>query len=81
MACCLRIADDRRAAAVREHDRALGHGVDGVVGAFAVHVGLEQRQQPLDGRIAEDDDIVDAAQRADQLRTIGGRQNRPARRP
>ena len=40
----LRIADDGDAAAVGADDLALGHGVDGVVGALAVHVGLQQRR-------------------------------------
>ena len=44
-----------------------------------MHVGLDQHQQPLDVRIAEHNHVVDAAQRADELGAIGGRQNRAAR--
>ena len=44
-----------------------------------MHVGLHQQQQPLDVRIAEDDDVVDAAQRGDELGAIGRRQDRTAR--
>ena len=39
--------------------------------------GSSSIEQPLDGRIAEDDDVVHAAQRADQLRAIGRGQDRP----
>ena len=50
----LRIADDGDAAAVGAHGVALGHGVDGVVGALAVHVRLQQLEQRRDGGLGED---------------------------
>ena len=49
----LRIADDGDAAAVGAHGVALGHGVDRVVGALAVHVGLQQLEQRRDRRLAK----------------------------
>ena len=44
----LRVADDRGASAIGLHHRALGDRLDGVIGAFAVDVRLEQLQQALD---------------------------------
>ena len=75
----LGIADDGDAAAVAADGLALGHGVDGVVGPLAVHVGLQREQQRRDRRLGEDDDVVDAAQRGDELGAIGGGQERPVR--
>ena len=75
----LRIADDGDAAAVAAHGLALGHGVDGVVGPLAVHVRPQREQQRRDGRLGKDDDVVDAAQRRDELGAIRRRQDRPAR--
>ena len=49
----LRIADDRGASAVGRDDRSLGHGVDRVVGAFAVHVGPKPIEQGADGGVAK----------------------------
>ena len=62
----------------RPDDVALGHGVDGVVGALAVHVG-QQREQRAHGRLGEDDDVVHAAQRRHELGAVGRRQDGPAR--
>ena len=61
------VADDGRSSAVGLDDRALGNRVDGVVGALAVHVRLQQPQQPFDGRIGEHDHVVDAAQGRHEL--------------
>ena len=58
----LGVADDCRTPAVCLHDRTLRNSVDGVIGAFAVHVGFEQRQEPTDVRVAKDDHVGDAAQ-------------------
>ena len=75
----LRIADDGGAAAVAAHRLALRHGFHGVVGALAVHVGLAAASSSGvtvgSGKI---DDVVDAAQRGDELGAIRGRQDRPA---
>ena len=49
----LRIADDGDAPAVAADGLALGHGVDGVVGPLAVHVGLQREQQRRHGRLRE----------------------------
>ena len=68
-----RVADDGRAAAVGRDDGALGHGVDRVVGALAVHVRLHERQQRLDRRLAEHDDVVDAAKAGDELGAVAPR--------
>ena len=73
------IADDGDAAAVPADDLALGHAVDGVVGAFAVNIGLQREQQPGDGRLGKHHDVVDAADRGDQLRAIARAENRAAR--
>ena len=64
----LRIADDRGPPAVRGDHGAFGHRLHGVVGALAVHVGLEEPQQSLDGSIGEHDHVVDAAQRSPRAR-------------
>ena len=40
-----RVADDGDATAVGVDDVSLGHGVGGIVGALAVHVGLERLEQ------------------------------------
>ena len=72
----LAIADDRRPSAELGHDRTLGHGVDGVVGAFAVHVRRDETQQPLDVRVGEHDDVVDAAEGGDELGALRRRQDR-----
>ena len=49
------VADDDRPAAVRLHDRSFRDGFNGVVGTLAMGVRLQELQQTLDGRIAEDD--------------------------
>src|SRR5437870_487429 len=59
----LQVADNRRPPAVTAHGRALRDRLHRVVGALAVHVGLDEREQPLDGVVAEHDDVVDAAKR------------------
>ena len=74
----LRVADDRDAAAVGEHRLALGHGLGRVVGAFAVHVGLQQAQQPVHVGIGKQHDVVDALERRHHLGAIGRAQNRAA---
>ena len=75
----LRIADDGDAAAVGADGVALGNGVDGVVGALAVHVGLQQLEQRRHRRLGKDHDVIDRAQRGHQLGAIGLRQHRPRR--
>ena len=75
----LRVADDRDAAAVAADGVALGHGVDGVVGPLAVHVGPQRQQKRRDGRLGKDRHVVHAAERGDELRAIRRRQDRPAR--
>ena len=66
-------ADDDGPSAVRFHHRTLRHGLDGVVRALAVHIRLHDAQQPLDRRIAEDDDVVDRRKRRQDLCTLGRR--------
>ncbi len=56
-----RIADDHDFAAVRPHDLGLGDGVGGVVGAFALEVGLEGPEEARGGVFVEDRDVGDAA--------------------
>ena len=73
----LGVADDGRSAAISPHYRPLGHGLGSVVGPFAVNVRLQLNQESLDGRAAEHDDIIDAAQCGDKRRTIGSAKNRP----
>src|SRR6516164_4033255 len=63
----LDVADDCDPAAVRADHVPLGNCIDGVVGALAVDVWLDQRQETRDGRVVEDDDVVDASDRSDQL--------------
>src|SRR5207237_3034213 len=46
----LRIADDRRASAVPGDDRTLRHGIDRVVGAVAVKVGVPWTKPTADYR-------------------------------
>ena len=75
----LRIADDRRAAAICRDDRAFRHRLFGVVGPFAVHVRLQESQQPLDVRIAEHHDVIHAAKSGDELGTIRRGQDGTAR--
>ncbi len=73
----LRVADDGRAAAVGEDNAPLGHRLDGVVGALAVHVRAQQHQQPLDRLIPKDHHVVDPTERTDQFGAVLGRQDRP----
>ena len=73
----LRVADNRDTAAVAFDDVALGDRVERVVGALAVDVRLQRFEQRADGRLGKDDDVVDAAQRRDELGPIGGGQHRP----
>src|SRR6185503_20944312 len=72
----LRVAHDRDAPAVGAHDVALGNRLGRVVGALAVHVGLEREQQAADVVLVEYDHVVDGAQRADEQRAIAGGQQR-----
>jgi hypothetical protein len=72
----LRIAHDGDAAAVGAHGVAFGHGVGGVVGPLAVHVGLEQTEQPVDIRIREHDHVVDALDGRHHLGALGRREDR-----
>jgi hypothetical protein len=67
------VADDDRDAAVGLHDASLGHRLDRVVGALAVHFRLEKEQQTLDGRIVKDDDVIDRVERRKNLSTLDGR--------
>src|SRR5438094_764973 len=66
----LGVADNRRPAAVADDDVALGHGLDGVVGPLAVHVGPKRGEQRARARFRKYDDVVDAAERGHQLRPV-----------
>jgi hypothetical protein len=68
----LLITDDDRPAAVRLNDPPFRDRVDSVIGTLAMDIGLEQQEQPLNGRIAEDDDIVNAAEGRQDLGAFGG---------
>ena len=74
----LRIADDGDAAAVRPDGLALGDRLGRVVRALAVHIRPQHAEQPIDRAIRKHDDVVDAAQRRNQLRARLGRHQRPA---
>ena len=73
----LRVADDGGPTTVREDNLALGHGVDGVVGALAVHVRTQGMEQRTDRRPGEDHHVVDASHRGHELRAIVSRHDRP----
>ncbi len=73
----LGIADDGDAPAVAAHGLALGHGVDGVIGALAVDVRLQLEQQRRHGRFRKNDDVGDAAQGGDELGPILFGEERP----
>ena len=75
----LGVADDGRAAAVRLDDRTLGNGLDGVVGAFAVDVGLDPAQQAFDVVVGKRHDVIDRVERRDDLGPLGRRHHRPPR--
>ena len=62
------IADDRDPAAIRLHGLAFRYGVDGVVGALAVHVRPKRHEQWTDGGFGKNDDVVDASESDDELR-------------
>ncbi len=61
------------------HGLALGHRVRRVVGALAVHVGLEQPEQAVNIRVGEQHDVVHVFDRRHHFRAIGAAQNRAAR--
>ncbi len=63
----LGVADDGGAAAIGQHDRAFGNGLDRVVRALAVHVGFQTGQQVADRVVVEHHDVVDPAQRRHQF--------------
>ena len=52
-------------------DLAFRHGVDGVVGALAVHVGFDLPQQAFDGQLGKDDHVVGGTKRRHELGAIG----------
>ena len=58
-------------------DWPLGHGLDGVVGSLAVHVGLVAHQHVRDGPPAEQDDVVHAAQGRQHFGPIDTGHHRP----
>jgi hypothetical protein len=74
----LGVSHDRRAPSVGGDDAAFRNGVDGVVSAFAVDVRLYQLQQALDRRVTKNDDVVNAAQRGDELGAFLRRKDGPA---
>jgi hypothetical protein len=55
----LGVAGDGDADAETVGDFALGHGVNGVVGALGVNVGAERLEEMRDAGFAEEDDVVD----------------------
>ena len=69
------VADDGDAPAVGTDDVALGHGVDGVVGALAMDVRMQQLEQRTHGGFGKDDDEVHAAKRRHELGPMLGRQH------
>ena len=71
------IADDPRLATVPAHDLSLGDRLDGVVGALAMNVRLDELQQVGHGSVGKEDHVVDHAERGHELRTVRRRQNRP----
>jgi hypothetical protein len=64
------VTDNDRAAAIGLHDASLGNGIDGVVGALAVHFGLQQQQQTLDGSVAEHHDVVNRLKCGNDFRAL-----------
>ena len=74
----LRIADDGDTAAIGQHGLSLRDGVGRVVGALAMHVGLQQPKQAVYVRIGEQHDVIDVFERRDHLCAIGAAQDRPA---
>ena len=73
------IADDRDAAAIPENSGPLRYRLHRIVGALAVHVGLQQEQQRIDGSLRKDDDVVDAAYGGNDLRSFVGAKDGPPR--
>src|SRR6266853_5461246 len=66
----LGVADNRDPPAISTHDRPLGHGVDRVIGALAMHVGLEECEQPLHVGIGKESHVIDAAKSRHEFGTI-----------
>jgi hypothetical protein len=71
------IADDGYPSTIGKHGVSLRYAINGVIRPFAVHLWLHQLKQRIDRRLRKNEDVIDCAQRGDQLCAIGGRQDRP----
>src|SRR5579859_85325 len=73
----LRVADNRYANAQPRGRCAFRHSFRTVVGALGVHVGTHEFEKRLDVRLAEQDNVIDGAQRSDKTGARWFGQDRP----